>query len=98
IHSYTLSLHDALPIYSSSWSELVLLYRNGNCNWLFCYRFDVYYSYSESSYRCWSRYSSLRGATYYREWFRRGKLCLANSNSGWRSEEHTSELQSRENL
>src|SRR2546429_5169079 len=64
---YTLSLHDALPIWMDSWS----CWRNGSCTSMLC------------SSRC-ARMSSSSGG-FERRWYRR-------------SEEHTSELQSRLHL
>src|SRR5690606_42124495 len=85
-HIYTLSLHDALPISRSSGIEQACRFQTSLQGW--GYKSDRYRCSERSSYSC-RRASS----TYFRN--PSGITCTSSFK---RSEEHTSELQSRENL
>src|SRR5699024_12344667 len=80
-HLYTLSLHDALPIYTEAVNEKPSEQGTGGsndalyCKWKLC--------------RLWPLHGNLPGGLYHD-----GRRC----GQGHRSEEHTSELQSRFDL
>src|SRR5690606_41187923 len=79
---FTLSLHDALPIFLFSFFIQIYnaWYRHGG----FTVQFSFLLKFSSKIFTCWGAYIFFYGSHYYA--------------IGLRSEEHTSELQSREKL
>src|SRR5207302_10003908 len=96
--SYTRSLHDALPIFDQSCEDQVvqqlvdLRRRGAQYAAPDAKRADDEYFYAEQNARLVKN-----AEEYYRTMFR-GRVSSWNLRDSHRSEEHTSELQSRENL
>src|SRR5690606_39809784 len=95
---YTLSLHDALPISSDPQSQVPIRTQLAQQNIALAQQVEIckneLYSYAEES----SPHARPVVDAYYRKWFLLQEMQERAMSSHERSEEHTSELQSRENL